>query len=49
VAIEIAYIPHAHGYEFLQGERGDMQTAIKWKISKNLSPQQDVKKTNDKK
>jgi hypothetical protein len=26
-----------------------MQTAIEWNISKNLSPQQDVKKTNNKK
>jgi hypothetical protein len=28
---------------FLQGERRDMQIAIKWNISKNVSLQQDVK------
>jgi hypothetical protein len=44
VAIEIAYVPHAHVFEFLQGERGDIQTVVKWKISKNLSLQQYVKK-----
>jgi len=49
VAIEIAYIPHAHVFEFLQREQGDMQTTVEWNISKNLSLQQYVKKTNDKK
>jgi hypothetical protein len=44
VTIETTYIPHAHVFEFLQGEQGDMQIVIKWNISKNLSPQQDVKK-----
>ncbi len=44
VAIETTYIPHAHVFEFLQGERGHMQIAVKWNISKYLSPQQDVKK-----
>ncbi len=44
VVIETTYIPHACVSEFLQGERGDMQTMVKWNISKNLSPQQDVKK-----
>jgi hypothetical protein len=43
--IEIAYIPHVHVLEFLQGEQGDMQTAIEWNISKKLSPQQYVKKS----
>jgi len=44
VTIETAYIPHVRVFEFLQGEQGDMQTMVKWNISKNLSPQQDVKK-----
>jgi hypothetical protein len=43
VAIEIAYIPHAHVFEFLQHEQGDMQTMVEWNISKNLSLQQYVK------
>jgi hypothetical protein len=46
VAIEITYIPHAHVSKFLQGEGGDMQIAIEWNISKNLSLQQDVKKSS---
>jgi hypothetical protein len=44
VAIETTYIPHACVSEFLQGEQRDMQTTIEWNISKNLSPQEDVKK-----
>ncbi len=44
VAIETAYIPHVCVFEFLQGEWRDMQTTIEWNISKNLSPQQNVKK-----
>ncbi len=44
VAIETTYIPHARVSEFLQGEWRDMQTAIEWDISKDLSLQQDVKK-----
>jgi hypothetical protein len=47
--IEIAYIPHVHVFEFLQGEQGDMQIAVKWNISKKLSPQQHVKKSTIKK
>ncbi len=43
VAIETAYIPHVRVFEFLQGEWGDMQTSIKCNISKNLSPQENVK------
>jgi hypothetical protein len=42
VAIETAYILHVHVSKFLQGEQGDMQTVVKWNISKNLSFQQDV-------
>jgi hypothetical protein len=45
VAIETAYMPHAHVSEFLQGERRDMQTTIEWNIFENLSPQKDVKKS----
>jgi hypothetical protein len=45
VAIETTYIPHAHVFEFLQGEQRDMQTVVEWNISKKLSPQQDVKKS----
>jgi hypothetical protein len=45
VAIEITYIPRAHVFEFLQLEQGDMQTMVKWNISKNLSLQQYVKKS----
>jgi hypothetical protein len=37
-------IPHAHVSQFLQGERRDMKIAVEWNTSKNLSPQQDVKK-----
>jgi hypothetical protein len=44
VAIETAYIPHVFIFEFLQHERRDMQIAVEWDISKNLSLQQDVKK-----
>jgi hypothetical protein len=44
VAIETAYILHVHVSKFLQGEQGDMQIAVKWNISKDLSLQQDVKK-----
>jgi len=43
VAIKTAYIPHACLFEFLGGEWGHMQIAVKWNISKNLSLQQDVK------
>ncbi len=43
MAIETTYIPHVRVSEFLQGEQGDMQTTIKWNISKNLSLQEDVK------
>jgi hypothetical protein len=39
VAIEIAHILHVHAFELLQGEQGDMQIAIEWNTSKNLSPQ----------
>ncbi len=42
VAIETIYIPHAHVFDFLPGERGVMQTTIESNISKNLSPQEDV-------
>jgi hypothetical protein len=42
VVIETTYIPHACVFEFLQGEQGDTQIVVKWNISKNLSPQQDV-------
>ncbi len=45
VAIETTYIPHDCVSEFLQGAQGDMQTTIEWTISKNLSLQQDVKKS----
>jgi hypothetical protein len=44
VAIETAFIPHAHVYDFLQGEQGDMQTTAECNISKNLFPQENVKK-----
>ncbi len=43
VAIEITYIPHAHVFEFLQGEQGDMQNAVEWNIFKKFSLQQDIK------
>ncbi len=44
MAIETTYIPHACVFEFLQGERRDMQIAIEWNFSKNLSPRQNVNK-----
>ncbi len=44
VASEIAYVPHAHVFEFLQGERGDMRIVVEWNIPKKISLQQDVKK-----
>ncbi len=43
MVIEIAYIPHACVFEFLQGEQGDMQSVVEWNISKNLSPHKYVK------
>jgi hypothetical protein len=49
VAIETTYIPHAHVFEFLQDEWGNMHTMFEWNISNNLSPQKVIKKTNDKK
>ncbi len=42
--IETAYIPHTYVYEFLHGEQRDLQTTVKWNISKNLTPLHDVKK-----
>jgi hypothetical protein len=39
MVIEIAYIPHARVFEFLQGERKDMQTSVEWKLEKILSHQ----------
>jgi hypothetical protein len=44
VAIETTYIPHACVFEFLYGERRNMQIMVEWNISKNLSLQKDVKK-----
>ncbi len=44
MAIETTYIPHARVFEFLQGEQRDMQIVVECNISKNLSPQQNVKK-----
>jgi len=32
MVIETAYIPHVHVFEFLQGERRDMQTLVEWNI-----------------
>jgi hypothetical protein len=43
VIMKTAYIPHVHVSKFLQGEWGDMQIVVEWNVSKNLSPQQDVK------
>jgi hypothetical protein len=44
VAIETTFISHARVSDFLQGEQGDMQTTVKCNISKNLFPQENVKK-----
>jgi len=43
MVIETAYIPHVHVFEFLQGERRDMQTLVEWNIQIFLFHQQDVK------
>jgi hypothetical protein len=45
VAIEITYIPYAPISKFLQGERRDMQIEVEWNIFKNLSLQENVKKS----
>jgi hypothetical protein len=45
VVIEIACIPYAPISKFLQGEQGDMQIEVEWNIFKNLSPQENVKKS----
>ncbi len=37
--------PHACVSKFLQGEQRDMHIVVEWNISKNLSLQQDVKKS----
>jgi len=42
--METTYIPHACVFEVLQGEWKDMQIIVEWNISKNLSPQENVKK-----
>ncbi len=49
MAIESIYITHVRVSKFLQGEQGDMRTVVEWNIFKNLSPQQDVKKIDNKK
>jgi hypothetical protein len=41
--IEIAYITHAHVYEFLEGKQGDVETPVEWNTRKNLPPQKDIK------
>jgi hypothetical protein len=43
MVIETAYIPHVHVFEFLQGERRDMQTLVECNIQIFLFHQQDVK------
>jgi hypothetical protein len=48
-SIEIAYIPHAHVSEFLEGERGDAKTPMEWNIHKKLAPQKDIKNPSIKK
>jgi hypothetical protein len=42
-SIEIAYIPHAHVFEFLEGEWGDVKTLVEWNIHKKLALQKDIK------
>jgi hypothetical protein len=38
------YIAHAHVYEFLEGEQGDVETPKKCNMHKNLHPpQKDIK------
>jgi hypothetical protein len=49
VSIEIAYIAHAHVYEFLEGEQGDVETPMEWNTHKNLPPQKDIKTPSIKK
>jgi hypothetical protein len=41
--IEIAYIPHAHVSEFLEGEWSDAKTPMEWNIHKKLALQKDIK------
>jgi hypothetical protein len=42
-SIEIAYIPHACLFEFLEGEQGDAKTLMEWNIHKKLASQKDIK------
>jgi len=42
-SIEIAYIPHACVFKFLEGERGDAETPMEWNIHKKLALQKDIK------
>lgn len=43
MSTEIAYIRYVHVLEFLEGERGNMNTLVEWNIYKNFPPQKDVK------
>ncbi len=43
VPIKIAYIPHAHVCEFLEGKQGDVQAPVEWNMHKNLPSQKDIK------
>jgi hypothetical protein len=41
-SIEIVCIPHAHVFEFLEGEQGDAKTLAEWNIHKKLASQKDI-------
>jgi hypothetical protein len=43
LTIQFAYVPYARILEFLEGERRDMNTFVKWNVYKNFSSQTDVR------
>ncbi len=43
MAIYFAYVPYARILEFLEGERGNMNTLMEWNVYKNFLSQTDVK------
>ncbi len=43
MTIQFAYVPYVRISEFLEGERGDMNTPMQWNVYKNFPSQIDVK------
>jgi len=46
VNIQFAYVSYVRVSEFLEGERGDTNTLVKWNVYKNFQSQMDVKQSN---